>query len=57
MFDPPSVKCVGGEFVGSTGEAVEVGAGQAVEDDSHCEEDLEQKDHFHIRVVDAFPPC
>ena len=42
MFDPPSVKCVGGEFAGSDGEAVEVGAGQAVEDDSYCEEDLEQ---------------
>ena len=57
MFDPPSVKCMGGEFAGSAGEAVEDGAGQAVEDDSHCEEDLEQGDHFHMRVVDAFPPC
>ena len=44
-------------FAGSTSEVVQVGAGQAVEDDSHYEEDLEQEDHFDVRVVDAFPAC
>ena len=57
MFNLPSVKCMDGEFARSTGEAEEIGTRQAVEDNSHCEEDLEQEDHFHMRVVDAFPPC
>ena len=56
MFDPPSVKCMGGQLAGWAGEVVQVGAGQAVEDDSHYKEGLEQEDHFDVRVADAFPP-
>lgn len=57
MFDLPSVKCMGDQFVGSADKVVQVGAGQAVEDGSHYDEGLEQEDHFDMRVVDAFLAC